>query len=126
MTNRFTQKAQNALNFSLRIASEMGHTYIGSEHLLLGLLAEDSGVAAHYLKEHGADFEKLKKAIAELSGVGSPSSVSPADMTPRTKMIIEASLHEAQRYHQTPKCQASRQNGPFTSHTARQAASALP
>ena len=100
MTNRFTQKAQNALNFSLRIASEMGHTYIGSEHLLLGLLAEESGVAAHYLKERGVNLEKIKKAVAELSGVGSPSSVSPADMTPRTKMIIEASLHEAQRYHQ--------------------------
>ncbi len=101
MSNRFTQKAQNVLNLSLRIASEMGHTYIGSEHLLLALLAEDAGFAAHYLKERGADFEKIKAAVAKNQGVGSPSSVSPSDMTPRTRSIIESSLREAQQYRQS-------------------------
>ena len=97
MTNRFTQKAQNVLTYALRAASAMGHTYIGSEHLLLGLLAEDSGVAAHYLAERGASAEKIKRAIEELAGIGSPTPLSPADMTPRTKNIIEASLYESQR-----------------------------
>ncbi len=97
MTNRFTQKAQNALNLSLRFASEMGHTYIGSEHLLLGLLKEETGVAAHYLKERGAILEKIQNAVTQMAGVGSPTSVSAADMTPRTKNIIEASLYESQR-----------------------------
>ena len=97
MANRFTQKAQNVLNLALRAASEMGHTYIGSEHLLLGLLKEESGVAAHYLNERGADTEKVERAVAEMAGVGTPSSVSAADMTPRTKNIIEASLYESQR-----------------------------
>ena len=59
MANRFTNGAQEALNSALTIASEMGHTYIGSEHLLLGLLKEETGVAAHYLKERGAILEKI-------------------------------------------------------------------
>ena len=97
MANRFTQKAQNALNLSLRFASEMGHTYIGSEHLLMGLIKEETGVAAHYLNERGATLEKVKNAVTQMAGVGSPTSVSAADMTPRTKNIIEASLYESQK-----------------------------
>ena len=100
MANRFTQKAQNVLNLALAGASEMGHTYIGSEHLLLGLIKEASGVAAHYLVERNADYEKIQKAIAELAGVGSPTNVTATDMTPRTKNIIEASFYESQRYGQ--------------------------
>ena len=97
MTNRFTQKAQNVLTYALRAASAMGHTYIGSEHLLLGLLAEKNGVAAHYLTERGADSEKIKRAIEEMAGVGSPTPLSASDMTPRTKNIIESSLYESQK-----------------------------
>ena len=97
MKNRFTQKAQNALNFSLGSASDMGHTYIGSEHLLLGLCREESGVAAHYLQSRGVDTEKVKNAIIRLAGAGIPCEVSPTDMTPRTRSIIQASLAEAQR-----------------------------
>ncbi|MBQ9804972.1 MAG: ATP-dependent Clp protease ATP-binding subunit [Clostridia bacterium] len=97
MQNRFTQKAQRVLGLSLQYASEMGHTYIGSEHLLLGLCGEGTGVAAHYLKERGADTEKIKNALISLAGVGAPSSVSAADMTPRTKNIIQSSLYEAQK-----------------------------
>ena len=97
MKNRFTQKAQNALNLSLGSASDMGHTYIGSEHLLLGLCREESGVAAHYLQSRGVDTQKVKAAIIRLAGVGVPCEVSATDMTPRTKSIIQASLVEAQR-----------------------------
>ena len=57
MTNRFTVKAQNVLNNSLRLARELGHTYIGSEHLLLSLSAEKESVAAKLLEKRarGAD-----------------------------------------------------------------------
>ena len=75
----------------------MGHTYIGSEHLLLGLCREESGVAAHYLQSRGVDAEKVKNAIIRLAGTGVPCEVSATDMTPRTKSIIQASLAEAQR-----------------------------
>ncbi|MBQ8357657.1 MAG: ATP-dependent Clp protease ATP-binding subunit [Clostridia bacterium] len=97
MNNRFTQKAQNTLNNALRFASEMGHTYIGSEHILLALTAETDSVAAKVLAGRGVSVEKLKNEIAALSGLGSGSSVSPADMTPRTKRIIEGSAMESVR-----------------------------
>ena len=97
MTNRFTQKAQQVLNLALRYASRMGHTYIGSEHLLLGLIGEESGVASHFLRERGADVEKIQNAIEERSGLGTPTALSASDMTPRTKSIIEASLQESLR-----------------------------
>ena len=97
MSTRFTQKAQNVLNLSLQFASEMGHTYIGSEHLLLALMKEETGVAAHFLSERGANAEKIQEAVIRMAGMGAKTALSAADMTPRTKNIIEASLYEAQR-----------------------------
>ena len=100
MASRFTRKAQKVLNLSMQIASELGHTYIGSEHLLLGLLSEDTGVAAHYLQERGATVEKVQEAVVRIAGEGTPSAISSSDITPRTKNIIENSLVESQRYGQ--------------------------
>lgn len=57
MNNRFTEKAQNTLNNSLRFARRMGHTYIGSEHLLLALVAEKDAVSEKLLKSHGITLE---------------------------------------------------------------------
>ena len=73
MSNRFTQKAQNALNRALSCASELGHTYIGSEHILLGLAGETGSIAQKFLSEKGGNFEKLYKIITEWAGIGSPS-----------------------------------------------------
>ena len=97
---RFTQKAQNVLNRSLSLAREMGHTYIGSEHILLGLLGENESVGAKILTENGVTFEKIKTAIEGFAGVGTESGVTAADMTPRTKHIIESSAKEAIRFSQ--------------------------
>ena len=97
MNNRFTQKAQNTLNNALRFAAEMGHTYVGSEHLLLALLCEKESVAAKVLTAKGLTPEGLREEVAAVSGLGSGSKVSPADMTPRTKRIIEGSAMEAVR-----------------------------
>ena len=101
MTNRFTQKAQNTLNNSLRFARELGHTYIGSEHLLLALCAERESVAAKILEKHGATPDAVRRQIVQLVGEGSHSDVSPADMTPRTKRIIEHSALESHRAGQS-------------------------
>ncbi len=95
MAIRFTQKAQNVLNGSLAYARELGHTYIGSEHLLLSLIAEDNSVASGILQAKGIEFEAVKNTIVRLTGAGSMSTVSAADMTPRTKRIIEMSSAEA-------------------------------
>ncbi len=95
MAIRFTQKAQNVLSNSLVYARELGHTYIGSEHLLLALIAEEDGVASGILRAKDIQFETVKNAIIRLTGAGSMSAVSAADMTPRTKRIIEMSSAEA-------------------------------
>ncbi len=100
MAIRFTQKAQNVLNRSLAYAAELGHTYIGSEHILLGLAGESDSVAAGILTARGADFESIKDGIVKYAGVGTASNVSAADMTPRTKRIIEMSSYEALRLGQ--------------------------
>ena len=94
---RFTEKAQNVLNRALTYAREMGHTYIGSEHLLMGLVGEQDSVASKILEERGISFEKIKSAVENFAGVGTMSDVSAADMTPRTKHIIESSAGEALR-----------------------------
>ncbi len=97
MTNRFTQKAQNTLQNSLRFARELGHTYIGSEHLLLALAAETESMAAKLLAKHGISPAALRELIEKEVGTGSESAVTPADMTPRTKKIIEGSAIESTR-----------------------------
>ncbi|MBP5209832.1 MAG: ATP-dependent Clp protease ATP-binding subunit, partial [Clostridia bacterium] len=97
MTNRFTAKAQRALNAALNAASEMGHTYVGSEHILLGLCADDTSAAAGILRQRGAGADDIRRAVEEMAGVGVRTDVSPADMTPRTKKIIEASAMLASR-----------------------------
>ncbi len=91
MTSRFTKKAQNALNKALYLAREMGHTYIGSEHLLLGLLSETDSIAYRVLTSRGITFDQTKAMIEKAAGVGEPSAVNVGDMTPRTKKIIEGS-----------------------------------
>jgi ATP-dependent Clp protease ATP-binding subunit ClpC len=93
MTNRFTQRAQNALHMAQQSASELGHTYIGSEHILLGLLADPDSISAKLLSARGADKDKIRQAIIELAGEGVPSQVSPADMTPRMQKIIQDSAY---------------------------------
>ena len=100
MTNRFTQSAQNSLDSALEFAREMGHTYIGSEHILLGLISEKESVASKLLEKNGVSFEETKKTVKEISGEGSRTEVGPSDMTPRTKSIIESSAYQAMRLGQ--------------------------
>ena len=97
MVNHFTQKAQNALNRSLQCAREMGHTYVGTEHLLLGLIAEGDSIASRVLESRGIRYDRTRQMIRERSGFGEVSRVSSADMTPRLKKVIENSAHESGR-----------------------------
>ena len=97
MPNKFTQKAQNTLNHALSIARELGHTYVGSEHILLGILTEGDSIASRLLTTRGADIKKIRRTVIDISGVGSRSQVTPADMTPRAKKIIEISSSESGR-----------------------------
>ncbi|MGN0489742.1 MAG: ATP-dependent Clp protease ATP-binding subunit [Ruminococcus sp.] len=93
----FTQKANKALNIAISSAEEMGHSYIGTEHLLLGLLKEGTGVAATALNEAGLTAEKLEEKIIELSGKGLPTTLSPNDFTPRSKRVTQNAVFIASR-----------------------------
>ena len=91
MAVKFTQKAQNALSASLICAKKLGHSYVGSEHLLLGLLSDTGATAGKFLLSHGITYDGVNKKITEAYGKGIPSAVCASDMTPRMKRIIERS-----------------------------------
>ena len=77
MYGRFTEKAEKAINLSQEGAMLLGHSYVGSEHLLLGLVKEGTGVAARVLQGQGITEEKILKEIDELIGRGDNSSSQP-------------------------------------------------
>ena len=91
----FTTKANEALNEAVRSAEGMGHTYIGSEHLLLGLLRIGSGVAAAVLNKKGITAEKFEEFIKLEIGCGTPTKLSPEYFTPRSKKVIESAMSNA-------------------------------
>ena len=72
---RFTERAQTALRLAQECSAELGHGYVGSEHLLLGLSREGRGVAARVLQSAGLEPETLRAAIARTVGVGAPGVV---------------------------------------------------
>lgn len=92
---RFTERAQRALVFAQEEAKSLGHNYVGTEHLLLGLLREDEGVAARVLKDMGVDTAIVKNQIETLIGKGDFAFDGGFGYTPRTKRILEMSFYEA-------------------------------
>lgn len=97
MANNFSENSTRALNLALEAARQFGHGYIGTEHLLLGLLRADGGVSSKVLLDAGLTDEFVVERIKENVGVGVPSDVSGQDMTPRLKRILERSFVEARR-----------------------------
>ena len=87
--SNFTQKANEALNAAIKAAENYGHNYIGSEHILIGLLKEGSGIGAQLLTDKGADYDEIDALIREHIGVGSPTRLSPDEFTPNAKRIID-------------------------------------
>ncbi len=100
MFSNFTEKARESITLAHHAACELGHGYIGSEHLLLGLISEGTGVAAKELKKSGITAEAIKERIVSLTGAGkSLPENTELTLTPRTKRIIEISAAEARRLH---------------------------
>ena len=92
---RFTDKANTALHLALTAAGEMGHTYVGTEHLLLGLLREGSGVAAVGLGSRGITAAAYERQVLAVQGGGTRSTLTTEDFTPRAKAVLEAALTDA-------------------------------
>ncbi|MBS6217224.1 MAG: ATP-dependent Clp protease ATP-binding subunit [Clostridiales bacterium] len=96
----FTQRAQTALRLAQESAAELGHGYVGTEHLLLGLLREGGGVAARVLQSAGLEAETIRTAILRAVGSGIPGALPSQGLTPRFRHIIELALAHAGRLGQ--------------------------
>lgn len=88
----FTESANGALNYAIEAAENLGHTYIGSEHLLLGLLSDNRMVSATVLLGKKVTIKKTEEQIKAMVGLGMPTTLTPDDITPRCRKIIENAL----------------------------------
>ena len=97
MMYRFTNRAERAIEAAQEIAAELGHNYVGTEHLLAGLIREGNGLAYKILTSQGVTEDKVIGLIEELIGRSEPLDDVPNGFTPRTKRVIEISFIEAKR-----------------------------
>lgn len=88
----FTEKANLALNKAVEVAEDLGHTYIGSEHILLGLADSADSVAGKILTAKGITYKKIFELLKNSVGAGMPTELQPSDFTPRSKHIIEGAI----------------------------------
>jgi ATP-dependent Clp protease ATP-binding subunit ClpC len=98
--DRFTQRARRVLAYAQEEAERLNHSYIGTEHLLLGLLREESGIAGKVLRDLHVQFERVTELVERITGPGRRTPFSRIDLTPRTKRVIELAVDEARRLGQ--------------------------
>ncbi|MCL2699322.1 MAG: ATP-dependent Clp protease ATP-binding subunit [Defluviitaleaceae bacterium] len=96
MQGKFTEKAREAIAASQEAAGELGHGYVGTEHLLLGLRSVIDSVAAKTLAAQNVSYEAIEEKVLEVNGK-SNTAEEPQGFTPRTKRVLELSLQEASR-----------------------------
>ena len=97
MFERFTDQARRVVVQAQEEASTLGHDYIGTEHILLGLLGERDGLAAQALGSLEISLDATREQVVEVAGKGTGQRSGHIPFTPRTKKVLELSLREAQR-----------------------------
>ena len=100
MRYKFTNSASEALQIANELAARLGHSYIGTEHILYGLVEEQTGVASRVLEKQGLDCNNVLREIEELVGIneaGPIENLESIGFTPRAKRIIENAYVEARR-----------------------------
>jgi len=93
--DKFTERARKVLSLAQEEAQRFQHNYIGTEHLLLGLVREGEGVAGKVLTSLGVDLEKVRKAVEDIIGRGDRIVLGEIGFTPRAKKVIELAVDEA-------------------------------
>ncbi len=88
----FSERANSALNLAIETAGKFGHTYVGSEHLLIGILKERENTAAQLLLLRDVTAEKIEERVADVIGRGYPTKLSPTQFTPRVKRILDTAV----------------------------------
>src|SRR6202030_741168 len=100
MADRFdksTERARRVLTLAQEEAQRFNHNYIGTEHLLLGLVREGDGVAAKVLSNLGVELDKVRSGVEFIIGRGERASAGEIGLTPRAKKVIELAVDEARR-----------------------------
>ena len=96
----YTVKAKKAIDLAVRMSKSLHHTYIGTEHILLGLLKEGTGTAALVLNDNGVELDKIKELIEELIAPAGGVEVAERDgYSPRAEAVLESASKEAERFH---------------------------
>jgi len=93
---RFTQRARRVLSLAHQNAEQMRHNYIGTEHLLIGLIEEEGGVAGRVLRDLGLDVERVREMVQRQSGAGTYRG-GKIDLAPGTQQVLEFAIEEARR-----------------------------
>ena len=93
---RFTQRARRVLSLAHEEAERMRHTYIGTEHLLLGLMLEDGGIAGRVLRELGLEFDRVRDLIERMVGLGEYTTQRPT-LSPGTQKVLELAVDQARQ-----------------------------
>ena len=99
MQTAYTAKAKKAIDIATRISKSLHHSYIGTEHILLGLLIEGTGVASQVLADNGVEYDKVLELIEELIAPGNAVAVLEDGLSPRAAHVLEVSKAEAARFH---------------------------
>ncbi len=100
MQNMYTAKAKKALDIANRMSKSLHHNYVGTEHILIGLLKEGTGVAAAVLTENGVELDKLLELIEELIAPSADTVLKEREgYSPRSSRVLEMSQKEAERFH---------------------------
>jgi ATP-dependent Clp protease ATP-binding subunit ClpC len=94
---RFTQRARRVLALAQEEAERMKHSYIGTEHLLLGLMKEEGGVAGRVLRELGLEGRRVQEMVERLTGANKTVGLAKIDLSPGTKRVLELAVDEARR-----------------------------
>lgn len=89
-TDKFTKKAAEIIDGAVVCGSEMGHTYVGSEHILLSIAADGTSAAAEILIENGVSYDDIRREMTKLVGLGSPSTLNRRCFTTASKRILES------------------------------------
>ena len=97
MYERFTDRARKVMQLANQEAQRFNHEYIGTEHILLGLVRESDGVAAKVLTNLGVELNKVRSAVEFIIGRGERSTSGEIGLTPRAKKVIELAVDEARR-----------------------------
>ena len=95
--DKFTDRARKVLTLAQDEAQRFNHNYIGTEHLLLGLVREGEGVAARVLENMNVELAKVRTAVEVIIGRGDRPVVGEVGLTPRAKRVIELAIDEARR-----------------------------